>query len=50
MYLVLRHDEDALRAALQRQGFALAHAGPAPHTSIGQPKHRLAIMSAPPRG
>ena len=49
MYLVLRHDEDALRAALERRGFLLAHTEAAPHTSIGQPKHRLAIMAAPAR-
>jgi SAM-dependent methyltransferase len=48
MYLVLRHYEDGLRAALTRHGFHLAGTEPAPHTSLGQPKHRLAVMSAPP--
>jgi hypothetical protein len=49
MYIVLRHDEDSLRAALERRGFTLAHTEAAPHTSFGQPKHRLAIMTAPAR-
>jgi SAM-dependent methyltransferase len=49
MYLVIRNYEDDLRAALQRRGFALDHTENAPHTSPGQPKHRLAVMSAPAR-
>ena len=49
MYLVIRSYEDDLRAALERRGFALDHIEDAPHTSIGQPKHRLAVMSAPER-
>jgi len=48
MYLLLRHYEDGLRAALARHGFHLVGTEPAPHTSLGQPKHRLAVMSAPP--
>jgi SAM-dependent methyltransferase len=48
MYLILRHCEDGLRAALTRHGFHLAGTEQAPHTSLGQPKHRLAVMSAPP--
>jgi SAM-dependent methyltransferase len=47
MYLVLRHYEDDLRAALIRHGFHLIGTQPAPHTSPGQPWHRLAVMSAP---
>ena len=50
MYLILRHDEDGLRAALERRGFVLDHVEDAPHTSVGQPKHRLAAMSAPALG
>lgn len=46
MYLVLRHYEDDLRAALQARGFHLETADNAPHTSVGQPKHRLAVMSS----
>lgn len=49
MYLVLRHHEDDLRAALRVHGFQLVASEPAPHTSLGQPKHRLAVMSAPSR-
>jgi SAM-dependent methyltransferase len=49
MYLILRHSEDGLRAALARRGWRLDHTARAPHTSLGQPKHRLAVMSAPPR-
>jgi len=48
MYLVLRHYEDDLRTALRRHGFELARIEAAPHTSLGQPKHRFAVMSAPP--
>lgn len=47
MYLVLRHYEDGLRAALSRHGFELTRIEAAPHTSLGQPKHRFAVMSAP---
>jgi len=36
-----------LRAALERRGFRTVASEPAPHTSLGQPKHRLAIMQAP---
>jgi SAM-dependent methyltransferase len=50
MYLVLRHYEDDLRAGLRLHDFQLVTAQPAPHTSLGQPKHRLAVMSAPARG
>ena len=49
MYLVIRNYEDELRAALERRGFTLDHIEDAPQTSIGQPKHRLAVMSAPER-
>jgi len=49
MYLVLRHYEDGLRDALHARGFHLVATEPAPHTSLGQPKHRLAVMSAPSR-
>jgi len=49
MYLILRHYEDDLRAALARRGFRLTRTEPAPHTSAGQPKHRLAVMTAPAR-
>ena len=49
MYLILRHCEDGLRAALEHRGLRLDHIEPAPHTSVGQPKHRLAVMSAPGR-
>jgi SAM-dependent methyltransferase len=49
MYLLLRHDEDGLRAELQRHGFTLVHSEPAPHTSVGQPLHRLAVMTASTR-
>lgn len=49
MYLVIRNYEDDLRSALERRGFALDRIEDAPHTSIGQPKHRLAVMSAPAR-
>ena len=44
MYLILRHSEDHLRAALQRRGFQLVATETAPHTSLGQPKHRFAAM------
>ena len=47
MYLVLRHDEDGLRVALSRHGFELTRIEAAPHTSLGQPKHRFAVMRAP---
>ena len=50
MYLVLRHYEDDVRAAMRLHDFQLVAAEPAPHTSLGQPKHRFAVMSAPPRG
>jgi SAM-dependent methyltransferase len=49
MYLVLRHYEDDLRAAFRIHGFQLVSIERAPHTSLGQPKHRLAVMSAPSR-
>jgi SAM-dependent methyltransferase len=49
MYLIIRIYEDELRSALERRGFALDHVENAPHTSLGQPKHRLAVMSAPAR-
>jgi SAM-dependent methyltransferase len=49
MYLILRHYECTLRAALERRGFVLEHLENAPHTSLGQPRHRLAVMSAPAR-
>jgi SAM-dependent methyltransferase len=49
MYLVIRTCEEDLRSALERHGFALEHVEDAPHTSIGQPRHRLAVMSAPGR-
>jgi SAM-dependent methyltransferase len=49
MYLVLRHYEDGVRDALLARGFHLVATEPAPHTSLGQPKHRLAVMSAPSR-
>ena len=47
MYLVLRHYEDDVRAALILRGFDLITTHSVPHTSLGQPKHRLAVMSAP---
>ena len=47
MYMRLRHYEDDLRAALARRAFSLIDMDPAPHTSPGQPKQRLAIMRAP---
>lgn len=47
MYLRLQHYEDDLRAALEPRGFRLLRIEPAPHTSLGQPKHRLAVMQAP---
>lgn len=47
MYTVPRHDEEGLRDALQRHGFHIVGTEPAPHTSVGQAKHRLAVMSAP---
>jgi len=50
MYLVLRHYEDDLRAAMRLHDFQLVAAQPAPHTSLGQPKHRLVVMSAPAHG
>lgn len=50
MYLVLRHYEDDVRAALRVHGYQLVASEPAPHTSLGQPKHRLAVLSAPSRG
>jgi SAM-dependent methyltransferase len=50
MYLVLRHYEDDVRAAMRLRDFQLVAAEPAPHTSLGQPKHRFAVMSAPSRG
>jgi trans-aconitate methyltransferase len=49
MYLILRHYEDDLRAVLERRGLTLHHSERAPHTSLGQPKHRFAVMSAPAR-
>jgi trans-aconitate methyltransferase len=49
MYLILRHYEDDLRAALEPRGLRLDRLEAAPHTSPGQPKHRLAVMSAPAR-
>ena len=49
MYLVLRHSEDRLRTELEsHHRFSCLHREPAPHTSAGQPKHRLAVLSAPP--
>jgi SAM-dependent methyltransferase len=49
MYLVLRHDEDRLRAELEsRHGYVCTHLEAAPQTSVGQPRHRLAVLSAPP--
>lgn len=50
MYLVLRHYEDDLRMALLLHDFQLVATQAAPHTSLGQPKHRLAVMSAPAHG
>lgn len=50
MYLVLRHHEDGLRVALGRHGFRLVTTERAPHTSVGQPRHRLAILAAPSAG
>ncbi len=50
MYLVLRHYEDDLRIAMRLHDFQLVATQPAPHTSLGQPKHRLAVMSAPEHG
>jgi SAM-dependent methyltransferase len=50
MYLVLRHYEDDLRTAMRLHDFQLVATQPAPHTSLGQPKHRLAVMSAPAHG
>lgn len=50
MYLVLRHYEDDVRAAMRLHDFQLVAAETAPHTSLGQPKHRFAVMSAPPHG
>ena len=48
MYLVLRHFEDELRAELEtRHGFRCEHLEEAPHSSAGQPKHRLAMLRAP---
>jgi trans-aconitate 2-methyltransferase len=48
MYLVLRHNEDTLRAELEtRHHFRVLGLQAAPHTSLGQPRHRLAILSAP---
>ena len=49
MYLVIRTCEEDLRSALERHGFELEHVEDAPDASIGQPKHRLAVMSAPGR-
>lgn len=49
MYLVLRHYEDDVRAAMRLHDFQLVAAEPAPHTSLGQPRHRFAVMSAPSR-
>jgi len=49
MYLIIRHSEEGLRAALERRGLRIDHVEDAPHTSLGQPKHRLAVMSAPAR-
>lgn len=48
MYLLLRHYEDDLRAALRLHEFQLVATALAPHTSLGQPRHRLAVMSSPP--
>lgn len=50
MYLVLRHHEDGLRVALGRHGFRLVATALAPHTSAGQPRHRLAVLAAPTAG
>jgi hypothetical protein len=50
MYLVLQHYEDDLRTAMRLHDFQLVAIQPAPHTSLGQPKHRLAVMSAPAHG
>jgi SAM-dependent methyltransferase len=50
MYLVLRHYEDDVRAAMRIHDFQLVAVEPAPHTSLGQPRHRFAVMSAPSRG
>jgi len=47
MYAILHHYEEGLRGALQRHGFHIVRMEPAPHTSVGQAKHRLAVMSAP---
>lgn len=46
MYLVLLQYEDGLRGALSRHPFQLAGTEPAPHRSLGHPKHRLAVTSA----
>jgi hypothetical protein len=48
MYLVVRHTEDAIAAALGRHVFTRLAAEPAPHSSPGQPVHRLAVLAAPP--
>jgi hypothetical protein len=43
----LVHAEDALRRCLIARGFAVAQLRPLPPTSIGQLKHRLAVLVAP---
>ena len=45
MYLVIRRHEDALRAALERHGLQMIAGELAPHTSLGQPKHRFVVMT-----
>jgi trans-aconitate methyltransferase len=47
MYMRLQQYEDDVRVALEQRGFRLITTEPAPHTSLGQPKHRLAVMQAP---
>lgn len=47
MYRPLVHTEDAIRRALVARGFAAIMDEPMPHSSWGQPKHRLAVLASP---
>jgi 2-polyprenyl-3-methyl-5-hydroxy-6-metoxy-1,4-benzoquinol methylase len=47
MYLPLVHTEDGIRATLMARGFTVIMEEPMPHTSWGQPKHRMTAMAAP---
>lgn len=46
MYRPIVHYEDAIRSALVECGLHVVHTEPVRHGSLGQPKHRLAVMGS----